>query len=114
MPSAIKAMKNTYRSCIAGAVLALALVLLAGVPAFAADSPAIVGAWNCTSTTADGNDATWPLTAKQQEGKLVATVEDSSVGDITISDFKASGNDASFTAETGGAAYSVKLNVKGD
>jgi hypothetical protein len=106
-------MKTAYRMCIAGSLLALVLLVLAGLPASAADTPAIVGSWSCTSSTADGNDASWTLSVKSDGGKLSASVEDSSIGDINISDFKADGNEASFTAETGGAAYSVKLTVKG-
>jgi hypothetical protein len=107
-------MKNAYRFCIPGAVLALVVLLLAGMPARAAAASPIVGAWSCTSTTADGNDATWTLSVKEQDGKLTAAVEDSSIGDIVISNFKADGNDITFNAETGGAGYSVKLTVKGD
>lgn len=106
-------MKTAYRLWIPCAILALAVMLLAGTPALAADAPAIVGSWDCTSTTADGNDATWTLVVKEQDGKLVASVENSSVGDINISDFKADGASANFTAETGGNSYSVKLMVKG-
>src|SRR5947209_7418115 len=99
------------RIVMLSAALAL-LVLLAG-PVRAADAPAIVGTWDCTSSTADGNDATWTLAVKEEDGKLVATVQDSSIGEIAISDFKATGNDASFNAEHGGAGYAVKLTVKG-
>ena len=95
-----------------GAVLTLVLLLVAATPARAAD-PGILGSWNCTSSTADGDDSTWTLTISQQDGKLVGTVADSSVGDITVTDLKAEGDEATFTAGHDGATFAVKLTVKG-
>jgi len=89
--------------------LALPVLLL-----HAAGQPAIVGAWDCVSSTAEGDDQTWTLTVTQQpDGKLAATIGGGSLGDVSITDFKADADKATFTAATGGATYAVKLTVKG-
>jgi hypothetical protein len=80
----------------------------------AAEQPAIIGTWDCVSSTADGDDQSWTLTvAAQPDGKLQVTLGGGSLGDVTVTDFKAEADKATFTAATGGATYAVKLTVKG-
>lgn len=97
------------RASAATVVVALSLLVLR-----AAERPAIVGSWNCVSSAPDGYAQTWTLTVtKQDDGKLAARVGGGSLGDVAVTDFKAEADKVSFTAETGGNTYSVKLTVDG-
>lgn len=80
----------------------------------AAERPAIVGTWDCVSSTADGDDQTWTLAVTQQpDGKLAVTLGGGTLGDVDVTDFKADGDKATFTANHQGSTYAVKLTVKG-
>ena len=102
--------RNLFFRC---AWLALALLTIAAIPARAFDAPAIVGTWDCVSTTNDGDEQTWTLTVKQDNGNLVATLGGGSLGDVGVEDFRAEGTTASFVAKTNSGSYGVKLTVKG-
>ena len=95
---------------VAAALLALLVVRM---PARAFDAPAIVGVWDCVSSTTDGEDHEWTLTVKQENGNLAAIVEGGGLGDVQVQDFKAEGTTATFTAKTGSGSYAVKLTVTG-
>jgi len=101
-------LSRSIRTVLATVAVAFTLLIVR-----AAETPAIVGAWDCTSTTSDGDDQTWTLTVTQQDGKLTATLGGGSLGDVTVTDFKAEADKATFNAHTGSGDYAVKLTVKG-
>ena len=101
-------LSKSIRTLLATVAVAFSLLIVR-----AAETPAIVGAWDCTSTTSDGDDQTWTLTVTKDGDKLNATLGGGSLGDVTVSDFKAEADKATFNAHTTNGDYAVKLTVKG-
>jgi glutamine cyclotransferase len=92
-------------------VAVLALMTLAA--AWLAAAPAVVGTWECVSTTPDDADLHWTLTVTESDGKLSATAT-GETGDSNLNDVTFDGKVLSFTATLDSGTYTVKVNVAGD
>jgi hypothetical protein len=100
-------MKNALRFSFV-----LGLLALAAPPLARADAPRIVGTWDGTASTPNG-DMSLVLTVKQAEGALEAeiTIEGAA---HPASDEKLEGNVFRVRVHYGGAAYDVEVKVDGD
>jgi hypothetical protein len=93
--------------------LALAAVLLAGVPlAFAADAPKAVGVWDVVVTSPDG-DLPSVITVKQVEGALKAEIEVNGVQRV-VTDEKLEGDVLRMKVQYEGGVYDVEVRIVGD
>ncbi len=89
--------------------LALAPVLVSAGWLFAAEQ-AIVGNWDCVSTTPIGTDMKWTLTVKEQDGKLTGTAG-SDEGEMPISEPKLENDTFTFKVFVNSEPYQVKIKV---
>ncbi len=97
--------------------LAFASVLLGTGLLFAAEQTfsaeqAIVGSWDCTSTTPIGTEVKWTLTVKEQDGKLTGTAG-SDEGEMPISEAKMEDGTFSFKVFIESEPYQVRIKVMG-
>jgi hypothetical protein len=94
--------------------LALALAPLALVAAGAA-GPAIVGAWDCVATHANGGQTRWSLVIQQNSGKLTATLRSGDGYSLEAIDPKLEDNHFSFSVRVNQTdVIEVLLKVDGD
>jgi hypothetical protein len=94
-------------------LLALAAVLLAGVPvAFAADPPKAVGTWDILASTPNGEMSS-VLVVKEKDGALKAEIEIEGEP-RTVTDEKLEGDVLRMKVQYEGGVYDVEAKITGD
>ncbi len=93
-------------------VLCLAAMMLA-VSAPAQDYKPLIGTWNMTSETSDGDPIQWTLTLKETEGKLTAAMG-TDEGEQLAKDFTFADGVLKFKAPYQGVDYDIELKATAD
>jgi hypothetical protein len=94
-------------------LLALAAVLLAGVPvAFAADPPKALGTWDILASTPNGEMSS-VLVVKEKDGALKAEIEIEGEP-RTVTDEKLEGDVLRMKVQYEGGVYDVEAKITGD
>jgi hypothetical protein len=94
-------------------VFALLMIALALPPAATPAGNPIVGAWQCVSSSAEGEQFKWVLTVAEQDGKLAGTLA-GDMGSFPISDAKLTGDAFTFNVTVGSGTYAIECKVAGD
>ncbi len=89
-----------------------ALTLLAAALWAQQDHSAVVGTWNMTSETSDG-DLNWVLVVKEADGKMTGTIKAPDATEEELKDFSFSDGNVHFQAPYQGAYYDIDLKLTG-
>jgi hypothetical protein len=92
--------------------LCLAVMVLA-VSAPGQDYKPLIGKWNMTSESSDGDPIKWTLILKETEGKLTAAL-DTDEGEQSAKDFTFADGVLKFKAPYQGVDYDIELKATAD
>jgi hypothetical protein len=91
----------------------LLAVLLSSRMALGQKADPLVGKWNMTSKTPDGDQVAWTLTITYADGKYAAT-SSAGEGEGQVSDLKVDGANVHFRVPYQGNQYDIDLKLDGD
>jgi hypothetical protein len=94
-------------------VFVLVLIALALPLAAAPAGNPMAGAWQCVSSSAEGEQFKWVLTVAEQDGKLAGTLA-GDMGSFPISDAKLADDAFTFNVTVGSATYAIEVKVAGN
>ncbi len=89
----------------------LAMLLLGAALAMAADHPA-VGTWQIVSKTDTGEEYTWKMVIKNEDGKLSGTLS-GDMGDFPLADLKYENDTLSFKVQIEDQSYETEGKISG-
>ena len=94
-------------------VFAALLSILLSAGWLLAAGKAIVGSWDCVSTTPGGGETKWTLTVKEQGGKLTGTAGSEHGGEIPLTDPKLEKDTFTFKVVMDSETYEVQVKISG-
>jgi hypothetical protein len=93
-------------------VMMLLTVFAMGALWLAAEDKPVVGTWQVTSDSPDGELVRWTLTVKEESGKLAGSIS-ASMGQFNLVDPKFEGSTFSFKVMVSEQTYAIETKVSG-
>jgi hypothetical protein len=90
----------------------LGMLLVGAGLAMAADHPA-VGTWQVTSKTDSGEEYTWKMIIKNEDGKLTGVLS-GEMGDFQLADLKYENDTLSFKVQIEDQSYATEAKIAGN